>query len=180
MSSDKFKLEIDALMSQVRLRNQSAFSMLYDKTSSRLYGLVLKIIPNEDSAQDVLQESFHKIWANAELFRSDLGSAWSWICQLTRNHAIDHCRKYKKDPASLEDINVEDPSSFDTSAVWPEHFDLGRCLKEIRHEQQNAILHAYVYGLSHSELMEKFDVPLGTMKSWIRRGLKELRVCLEA
>ncbi|MBJ7536881.1 sigma-70 family RNA polymerase sigma factor [Marinomonas transparens] len=179
MTNDAWKREVEQALAQVKLQHQPSFEKLYELTNAKLYGLVLKIIPDQALATDALQEAYHKIWLNAEQHRADLGSAWSWLCQLTRNQAIDRVRQRQR----LQETSDEEvPEAFSESeaTLWPEHIDLNRCLQTIRAEQQNVIVHAYVYGSSHSELVKKFDAPLGTLKSWIRRGLKELRECLEA
>ncbi len=179
MSDDAWKREVEQLLAQVKLKHQPAFAQLYDLTNAKLYGLILKIIPDEAIAADVLQDAYSKIWFQAEQYRADLGSAWSWLCQLTRNQAIDRLRQRNRLKETSEDEAPESYSA-DTSGLWPEHLDLGRCLQAIRAEQQQVIISAYIHGWSHSELVERFDAPLGTLKSWIRRGLKELRECLEA
>lgn len=179
MNNDAWKQDVEQALSQVALRSQPAFAQLYDLTSSKLYGLILKIIPDDELAADVLQDSYQKIWLKAQQYRPDLGSAWSWLCQLTRNQAIDRLRQLQR----LNEVPVEhseETYSADTAHLWPEHVDLSRCLNSIRAEQQQVIISAYVHGWSHSELTQKFDTPLGTLKSWIRRGLKELKTCLEA
>ena len=179
MNKDVWLREVEQSLAQVKLKSQPAFAQLYDMTNSRLYGLVLKIIPDENYAADVLQDAYQKIWLNAQQHRADLGSAWSWICQLVRNQAIDHHRKHNR---QKEDFGDTQPELYgtDSADIWPEYVDLNRCLQTIREEQKVVILNAYVYGWSHSELTARFDAPLGTLKSWIRRGLKELKACLEA
>lgn len=179
MNQDAWKREVEHALAQVKLKHKPALAQLYDLTNAKLYGLILKIIPDEGLAADVLQEAYTKIWLNAEQYRADLGSAWSWLCQLTRNQAIDRIRQRQR-LNETDEQSAPEQFSADTAALWPEHVDLGRCLQAIRQEQQNVIVSSYVYGWSHAELVEKFDTPLGTLKSWIRRGLQELRECLEA
>jgi RNA polymerase sigma-70 factor (ECF subfamily) len=179
LNQDAWKREVEQMLAQVKLRHQPAFAQLYDLTNAKLYGLILKIIPDEALAADVLQEAYSKIWQNSNQYRPDLGSAWSWLCQLTRNQAIDRVRQRSRLNETNDEATPEQISA-DTSTLWPEHVDLGRCLQAIRKEQQEVIISSYVYGWSHAELVEKFDAPLGTLKSWIRRGLQELRECLEA
>lgn len=179
MNNEAWKREVEQTIAQVKLKHQPAFAQLYDLTNAKLYGLILKIIPDEGLAADVLQEAYSKIWQNADQYRADLGMAWSWMCQVTRNQAIDRVRQRKR-LGETDNSHIEEDFSADTSTLWPEHVDLSRCLQRIRKEQQSVIISSYVYGWSHAELMEKFDAPLGTLKSWIRRGLQELRECLEA
>ena len=140
MSADLFKSNVDELFAKIKLRNQAAFAELYDKTNSRLYGLILKIIPDEQLALDVLQECYQKIWLQADQFRADLGSAWSWICQLARNLAIDHYRKHKsrREISDIDNERLPEPFSLDSAQFWPEQVDLGRCLKDIEQQRQSA------------------------------------------
>ncbi len=179
MSKEAWNREVEHCMAQIQLRHQPSFSRLYDLTSSKLYGLVLKIVGNDATAADVLQESYLKIWQNAESYRPDIADAWAWICQLTRNSAIDSIRKQTR---QREDLEAELPEgiSKDVQQMWPDEVDLGRCLGAIKNEQKNVIISSYIYGLSHHELAETFQLPLGTLKSWIRRGLQDLKQCLEA
>lgn len=179
MNNDVWKQNVEQTLAQVALKSQPAFAELYDLTSSKLYGLVLKIIADEELAADVLQDSYQKIWLKAQQYRPDLGSAWSWLCQLTRNQAIDRLRQLQR-LNEVSDDHTPETYSADTATLWPEHVDLSRCLQSIRAEQQQVIINTYVHGWSHSELTQRFDAPLGTLKSWIRRGLKELKACLEA
>lgn len=171
--------EVEYCMAQTQLRHQNSFSRLYDLTSPKLYGLVLKIVGDEASAADVLQESYTKIWHKCHNYRPDVASAWAWMCQLTRHNAIDLIRKRSR---QREDIGLEQTEQFsiDSQSIWPQQMDLDRCFENIKVEQKNAILTAYIYGRSHAELANQFKIPLGTLKSWIRRGLMELKLCLEA
>lgn len=179
MNQEAWIRDVEQTLAQVKLKHEPAFTHLYEITNAKLYGLILKIITDEGLAADVLQDVYSKIWLNAEQYRADLGSAWPWLCQLTRNQAIDKIRQLKR-LNETDDNSVAEDYSSNSSSLWPEHVALGRCLQAIRKEQQNVIISSYIYGWSHAELTEKFDAPLGTLKSWIRRGLKELRECLEA
>lgn len=182
MINEQWTEKIEGLFARIKLKDQHAFSEFYDQTSHRLYGLILKIVIDKDKAQDVLQECYQKIWTNAQQHQPSKGSAWSWVCQLTRNHTIDAYRKVRRErDIEVLDNDAQDPLAVDgTPNLWPEFMSLGTCLQAIRQEQQSVLLSAYVYGWSHSELVSKFNLPLGTIKSWIRRGLQELRECLEA
>ncbi|MEH6822495.1 MAG: sigma-70 family RNA polymerase sigma factor [Motiliproteus sp.] len=179
MRSDLWNSQIESCLAQVKLQQRSAFEELYQLTNGKLYALTLKIIPDRELAADALQESYTKIWRNASGYRSDLGGGWAWICQLTRNSAIDRVRQAQRRPESPEDPLL-DLLVGDDSGLWQQNHDLSRCLNKIREEPRAAIVSAYLYGLTHSELSERLQTPLGTLKSWIRRGLKELNQCLEA
>ncbi|RDE24967.1 RNA polymerase subunit sigma-70 [Motiliproteus coralliicola] len=179
MQPEQWNREIEACLAQIKLRHRPAFETLYRLTSARLYGLTLKIISDRELAADTLQESYAKIWNNADAYRSDLGGGWAWICQLSRNNAIDRVRQIQRQPEQLDDSLI-DQLAGDESGLWQQHHDLSRCLQKIREEPRVAILSSYIHGLTHAELSARLQVPLGTLKSWIRRGLKELHQCLEA
>lgn len=179
MSSDSWNSQIESCLARVQLQQRSAFEELYQLSNRKLYALTLKIIPDRELAADVLQESYTKIWRHGTSYRSDLGGAWAWICQLTRNCAIDRVRQAQRRPESPVDPLLSQLVG-DDSGLWQQNHDLSRCLNKIREEPRAAIISAYLYGLTHSELAERLQIPLGTLKSWIRRGLKELNLCLEA
>ena len=167
-------------MAQVRLHHQPAFATLYQLTSGKLYGLILKMIPDRELAADTLQESYTKIWRQADRYRSDLGQdwAWAWMCQITRNTAIDRIRLHGRSAETPLDENLL-AQSIDESSLLGERRDLSRCLQAINPAPRQAIMLSYVYGFSHTELADKLSTPIGTLKSWIRRGLKELQQCLQ-
>lgn len=179
MNNDVWKQQVEGCLALVKLKHQAAFEELYQLTSSKLYGLVYKMVSDKEIAADLLQESFTKVWQQAQQYRSDLGNAWAWMCQLTRNTVIDWLRTQQRKPTEVDETEVMDLASGD-HGVWEDNKDLSECLKRIREEPRAAIVSAYLYGFSHSELADKMAVPLGTLKSWIKRGLKELQQCLEA
>lgn len=175
-ASEGFERQIDICVAQIKLGHKPAFETLYQLAGSKLYGLLVKMTQDRDLAADVLQDSLVKIWQNASQYRSDLGGAWPWICQITRNTALDRLRQRARQPFSLEDVSLPE-EEFDP--LFHER-DLGYCLNKLRQEPRAAIVQTYLYGLSHAELAAKWKQPLGTLKSWIRRGLKELEQCLKA
>lgn len=174
-----WKHEVDILMAQVKLQHTPAFKSLYELTSPRLYGLLIRMLSDRELAADALQEAYTKIWQNAGQHNASMGEAWPWMCQVTRNTALDKLRQMKRHPLSIEEIDwVEDVQ--DTNGLWQNSYDMQRCLGKLKQESRQAIIFSYLYGLSHSELSEQFKQPLGTLKSWIRRGMKELEACLNA
>lgn len=179
MDPDSWNSQIESCLAQVQLQHRPAFEQLYRLTSDKLYALTLKIIPDRELAADALQESYLKIWHNVGRYRSDLGGAWAWICQLTRNTAIDRIRQAQRRPEHNDESLLAQLVG-DESGLWQQQYDLSRCLQLIRQEPRTAIVSAYLYGLSHAELAKRLQTPLGTLKSWIRRGLKELNQCLES
>lgn len=176
-----WKLKIETLISKVQHQDQAAFETLYQITSAKLYGLILKIVPDAEIAADILQESYIKIWYQAKLYHRNLGDdwAWAWICQITRNTALDQIRRTgRRSEVQLEETAIQ--AFNDDSKQLSEQRDLNRCLIQLKTEPRNAIVLAYIHGFSHTELANKLNTPIGTLKSWIRRGLKELAICLKS
>lgn len=179
-----WKATLEQDIALIKLGNRAAFEALYAKTSSRLYGLLVKMLNNPDLATDVLQESYIKIWLNSTQYQSTSGDPWPWICQLTRHCALDALRKNKRTNQQLDNIDIM--SEADLDALLGEQtpfselgYALHSCLDKLRQEPRRAIVLAYFYGFSHGELAEKLQQPLGTLKSWVKRGLKEVEKCLE-
>lgn len=179
MSVNQWNSQIEAYMAQIQLGHRPAFEKLYQLTSGKLFALVSRMIPDRDNAAEVLQESYIKIWHSADRYRADLGGAWAWICQVTRNAALDRLRQHSRQ------LPIEDESEIEwlvgeDSQIWLEQHDLSRCLQYVKEQPRKAIVMAYLHGLTHQELVQRLNAPLGTLKSWIRRGLKELNECLHA
>lgn len=164
------------------LRDRAAFDQLYDATSAKLFGVCLRILQDRAEAEDALQDVFVKIWTRAERFAvSDL-SPISWLVAIARNHAIDILRSRKPATNGLDAVdNVADgnpdPESQAISASNMAEID--RCLKELGQNKAAAVRGAYIDGDSYAELAMRHDVPLNTIRTWLRRSLINLRNCLE-
>jgi RNA polymerase sigma-70 factor (ECF subfamily) len=170
---------VKALIHRLQQGDKQALQMLYDETSSKLLAIVLRIVNDKSEAEDVLQEIFIKLWQKADKY-SGSGSAWGWLCVSTRNAALDRLRKLQRHPQlssdedeSLLDDLVKNCQSNDNHAI-------NHCLHELKQDMRQCVLYAYIHGYSHNELAEKLSAPLGTVKAWVRRGLQELKLCLEA
>jgi RNA polymerase sigma-70 factor, ECF subfamily len=154
---------------------------LYDLESSRLYGIALRIVRRPDVASDVLQDAFLQVWQNAKQYSPERGSAEAWLTGIIRFRAIDAVRKLGRelpsDDPALGDAVVE-PDVIERLSAAADTEALVRCLKLLDAEQQRSIVLAFVEGLSHSEISTRLSAPLGTVKSWVRRGLLGLRKCL--
>ncbi|EGR4143542.1 sigma-70 family RNA polymerase sigma factor [Vibrio cholerae] len=170
MSTDKHAIGL--LLSKIALRDRKAFEALYQLTSSRLYNLIFHVVRDEHIAADVLQDGFVKLWFNDHSYPVDY--PWAWLCQSMRNLAIDEIRKRgRRNEESLENLFEKESSTESASDQ-----NLTRCLQSLAEEKRNAIVLAYQYGMSHQEIVQHINTPLGTVKSWIRRGLQELKQCL--
>lgn len=163
--------------------SQSALSEVYEATSAKLFGICLRILPDRAEAEDALQDIYINVWRKAGSFDAERASPITWLATLARNRAIDRLRaagSRRSDPVELA-LHVPDPSP-DASEILEAEESGGRlhgCMEELESQRAAAIRTAFFDGATYGELAERSDVPLGTMKSWIRRGLLQLKECLE-
>ena len=173
---------IDALIEAVGRGSQDALKRLYEIESRRLFGIALRIVHRPEIAADVLQEAFVQIWQNAAAFSAERGAGAAWLTGIVRFRALDAVRKLGRetltDDPALGDA-VLDPDVIEKIDAVAEAGALKRCLRLLDDEQRRCIVLAFVDGLSHSEIAERIKAPLGSVKSWIRRGLLSLRRCLQ-
>lgn len=166
------------LLAKTASQDKSAFSRLYRLTSPKLFAISLRILKQESQAQDCLQEAFMNIWQQATSYKPGLAAPMTWMTTIVRNRAIDQMRKQSRDAYSSESeielANIAAENPFNT-----DHMSIGPCLDELKVEQKESIQRAYLEGLTHVELAEQMSRPVGTIKTWIRRGLAQLRDCLE-
>ena len=174
---------VGALIEAVGRGSQVALKRLYELESRRLYGIALRIVRRPEIAADVLQETFVQIWHNAAAFSAERGAGAAWLTGIIRFRALDAVRKLGRevltDDPALGDAPLE-PDVIEKIDAAAEAGALKRCFKLLDDQQQRCIVLAFVDGLSHSEITERIGVPLGTVKSWIRRGLLALRRCLQS
>lgn len=182
------KQQIDWL-ARCALRDQQAFKALYDSSSAHLFALALRITRRRDLAEDVLQEAFVQIWNRADSYRAEIALPMTWMGTIVRYRALDRLRRMKSDRlvASVTDEEGEDWELADPAAVAPAQMlddlqtgsELERCLRELAEGPRHSIALAFTQGLTHQEVAEHLGEALGTVKSWIRRGLERMRLCLQ-
>ena len=174
--------QLAALLGAVSRRDRAAFSTLYRRTSAKLYGICLRLVGSEAEAQDVLQEVYVTVWQKAERFDAAKASPITWLAALARNKSIDRLRRRAVGSDGLEaaaEVEDDSPSAFELVGGAQDAARLGHCLDELEERSRAMIRAAFLDGATYPELAEREGVPLGTMKSWIRRGLQRLRGCLE-
>jgi RNA polymerase sigma-70 factor, ECF subfamily len=174
---------LSALLARSALGDRGAFSELYRLTSPKLFSVALRIVRSRDLAEEAVQEAFINVWRRAGDYREDKGLPLPWLVAIVRNRALDLLRGGPKERPLDEDAEVEDWASddltpFERLAASREAKALAGCLERLRPEQRQAIALAYYRGLAHEELAGHMGQPLGTIKSWIRRGLEQLKRCL--
>ncbi len=167
--------ELDALLQRVARQDRRAFKDLYDRTAPRLNAIALRMLGRVDLAEEVLQETFLTIWDKAGRYDPALGVAQAWITTILRRRAIDRLRASPWLPRDLPEAETV-PAI--VSAI-PESLSLRHCLQKLDRATLHAIILSYMYGMTHRELHDRTGIPLGTLKSRLRRGLLALRKCLE-
>jgi len=175
-----------ALARRLVQREVSAFEELYERHSRNVYGLVLRILQQASTAEEVVQDIFLQLWRNASQYDASRGSFLPWLLTLARNRALDHLRLKSEQQRRREDQAGELAPAI-ASPDFESGLDQKRCAARVRElmsalqpQQRRAIELAYFAGLSHSEIAEKLQEPLGTVKSWVRNGLLQLKEGLQA
>jgi len=176
--------DLAPLVYRTALGDQRAFELLYQQTSSRLYGVALTLLRRRDLAEEVLQEAYVKIWHAAGTYQPDRGTVSTWLSTIVRRSAIDRLRRQKNDTLASQEPEDWDVVDEDTPSPLQQLLDdadskrLSRCLEHLDERQRESLRLAFFQGLTHSELALKLETPLGTVKAWIRRGLDKLKGCL--
>ncbi len=164
-----------SLVSAIRAGNESAMAALYDRYSSIVYSVALRVLGDTGAAEDVLQEVFLQLWRNPGLFDSSRGSLAPWLAVITRNRSIDMLRK-RRPESDIADVVVSVEPDMAGDAERSRAMEKVRgALGAMPAAQRNALEMAYFEGLSHSEIAAKTGEPLGTIKTRIRAGLLTLR-----
>lgn len=179
--------ELMYLLDRIAAQDDSALKALYERTSSKLFGLALRIVRHRDLAEDVLQEAFLSIWRGAGSYRASLSPPMAWMGLIVRSRALDALRKRASDRSDVtnefdeemaQTLEGDSPNPMDTTQASEQAFALHQCLGKLDNKQREVVSLAYLRDQSHSELAEQLRLPLGTVKSWIRRGLEQLRQCM--
>jgi len=174
--------QLDQLLRAAANGDRAAFRAIYDATSAKLFGVAVRILKRKDLAEDVMQDAYLKIWDAAPRYRPELGSPISWMVAITRNRAIDVLRKRTELAVEDEQDRGERPDDapdpFEMTAQSRELKALLNCMEKLSPDQRQSLLMAYYYGYTHEEISQRMARPAGTVKSWIRRGLIQLKGCL--
>ena len=177
--------ELAALLSRCALADQRAFSALYQASSAKLFGVAVRITKRKDWAEEVLQESFVKIWHHAGNYDAEKSAPMTWMTAIVRNRALDLLRRPREVQASDEveafiaNVPDEGLGPEELAALSAQAGKVHECLEQLGADQKRSITLAFFHGLSHAELADKMGKPLGTVKTWVRRGLDRVKQCLE-
>jgi RNA polymerase sigma factor (sigma-70 family) len=170
-----------------RIDSESALRELYDLTSARLYGVALRVVGNREWAEDVLQEAYLNIWRIAGNYRAALSPPLAWMGVIVRSRALDFLRRRASERADAgvelegmvtDTVAGDSPDPLDASQASEQAWALHECLRKLEARQRELVSLAYLRDLSHGELAERLRLPLGTVKTWIRRGIEQLRGCM--
>lgn len=194
--NDSRALELAQLLARVALRDRQAFRQLYERSSPHLFAVVLRIQRNRALAEDVLQEVYVNVWRSAASYDAHRAQALTWMTSVARNRAIDSLRRRQSEPDTVSSQTWHgdgDPDNDDmlermpSDAPGPEQLlaraaqaqSIQGCMGQLSAEQQQSLALAFYQGLSHAEVADHLSQPLGTVKSWLRRGLQALKGCLD-
>lgn len=163
--------------------DEGALRALYDRTAPKLLGILLRILRDRSAAEDALQDVFVRIWQRAGSYDPAAGAPMAWLIAIARHCAIDAVRRQQARPMPVQDdedwlARIADDR--DGEADLARDDALRHCLEGLEASHRDCIVLAYCEGYSREELASRFDRPVNTIKTWLRRGLLALRGCLEA
>jgi RNA polymerase sigma factor (sigma-70 family) len=179
---------LTVLLSKVALGDQSAFAQFYEITSSHLYGVALRILRDPPAAEEILQEAYVNVWHHAGSYEAAKSQPLTWLTTIVRNRCLDQLRRRELDTVTLTSDDDDAPEyDVQSDAMTPaemliagaEARSVKDCVDTLDAGPKQAIALAFYQGLSHSELADHLRQPLGTVKSWVRRGLERLKACLD-
>jgi len=180
--------DLPELLARIALRDRAAFERLYRATSGHLFAVSLRMLRNESRADEVLQEAYVNVWHNAASYNAGAGTPMTWLINIVRNKSIDLLRSRRTEAETtgeLDDAALEvaadaagDPQQLLGESLVKARID--GCMQGLPAVQRQALALAYYRGMVHTDIAQALGAPLGTAKGWVRRGLEQLRTCLEA
>ena len=180
--------QLKTWLAAVANKDATAFRALYDATSSKLFGFALRILIKRELAEEILQESFVSVWNNASSYQASLAAPMTWMTTIVRNKAFDLLRRVDHaveidadtfDKEVMEAMESADPNPLESLQLDADAKALAHCMTGLEGLHRQAIALAFYHDLSHSEVAQQLTLPIGTVKTWIRRGLERLRLCLQ-
>lgn len=171
------------LVRAVAAKDTAAFRALYDRMSPKLLTIAIRICGERALAEDALQEAFTEIWRRADAFDVNRGRADAWMAVIARNRSIDSVRRRGRTPSGVEEVVDIQPIEMLADSTKPvdggaDYLALAECLERLDTRSRETVLFAYHLGLTREELSARYDAPQSTIKTWLRRGLEQLRRCL--
>ncbi|WP_322028921.1 sigma-70 family RNA polymerase sigma factor [Paraburkholderia sp. J76] len=175
------RARLSELLEATARGEQTAFAELYRLASGHLFAVIVRMVHDRGEAEDLLQEVFTAAWRRADLFDAARGGAMTWLVTLARNRAIDRLRQQREtqfDDTVADALPDEAPTPAARAEASEDRLRLERCMQQLEPTQRGVIRDAFFSGATYSELAARMSVPLGTLKSWIRRSLMQLKTCL--
>ena len=170
--------QIAAAIARCAAGERSALKVIYDIEAPRMVGVARRMLRRQDLAEEAVQDAFMRVWRGARTFDPAKGAGRTWLYTILRNCALSILRDEGRFSTDEDIEETAAPSSENALARLPESSALRRCLEQLDAERRNVVVLAYVHGLSHGELAGRLGVPLGTVKSWVRRSLISLQECM--
>jgi RNA polymerase sigma-70 factor (ECF subfamily) len=187
--------DLSRLLARAGVGDRAAFATLYERTSSHLFAVVLRINRDRAQAEDVLQEVYVNVWRAASSFDTAQSQPLTWLTSIARNRAIDSLRRIQTQPRMRTAVTAADgreseddvydtvaddaPGPLDLLSRAAEARALAACMEQLSATQRQSVALAFFHGLSHAEVATQMRQPLGTIKSWVRRSLAALKSCLQ-
>ncbi|MEX0361411.1 MAG: RNA polymerase sigma factor, partial [Allomuricauda sp.] len=160
------------IVSLLAEKDDKAISLLYDNYGDTLFGVAYKVVKDEDLAQDVLQESFVKIWKKADSYDASKAKLFTWLFRITRNTAIDKLRSINNKADKEVQIDVSDVYNLGVSGIRPEFMDVQENLDKIEDKYRIVLEALFFQGMTQQEASDELEIPLGTIKSRLKIGLR--------
>jgi RNA polymerase sigma-70 factor (ECF subfamily) len=174
--------ELVLLLGAIAKGDTAAFEQLYNATRAKLYGVLLRILGRPELAEEVMQETYLKVWKMADKFDPAQASPITWMVAMARNRAIDIVRKRGEvsieDEPEAQNVASDSPAPLARREMTEELKRLLACLGKLDPEKQRIVLLAYYSGWSREQLSTKLDIPVNTIKTWLRRSLLDVRECM--
>lgn len=182
--ADAARAQLREAMAQLAGGDRSALERVYQATSAKLFGICLRILGDRGEAEDALQDVYVSLWQRAKSYDPERASPISWLAVFARNRAIDRLRtgKVRSGAVAIDEaaaIPDREPLADAVLESSERSARIHHCIATLEERQQDAIRTAFFEGTTYAELAQRRGVPLGTMKSWVRRGLARLKRCLE-
>jgi RNA polymerase sigma-70 factor (ECF subfamily) len=168
-----------ALLNRIVARDPAALAELYDRYSRLLFGLILRILRNRDEAEEIMQDAFVQAWTRATTYRAEIASPAGWLVGIARNRAIDRLRANAVRSNARDAASHASTGTSDAPSSGADHLDVRRALDLLPEDQRDLVESAYFLGLTHVELAARHGLPLGTVKTRIRRAMHTLRDYLD-
>lgn len=176
-------MDLTPLLLATARRSQKDFRLLVTEASPRLFAVLVALLGDREQARDALQECFARIWTRADQYDPTLGAAEAWMIAIARNHALDLLRKRKRRVDLQAETFVDPPDSTPSAerrmTIREDVARLMECLDKLDPRRAQAVRLAYLKGASYQDIASHFEIPLNTLRTWLRRGLIALKECVD-